>query len=297
MEAKLDCELDVTTDNRADGPESRLDPRNRLNDLTATEWIAETVSVFTQKGLGQNHPDAQIEKQHPAPFSFQDVARLIRFFTKQGGKVLDPFCGVASTLKACALTGRRGVGIELNERYVELGNLRLRSELEPSLFSLAEQRIIHGDALHAIDEFQTGEFDFLVTSPPYWNILHKVDHKARQERIRNGLDSSYGAHPADLGNIGAYDEFVDVLGGFFDRVARVLRPKSYVCVVVSDFRHKDRFFMFHADLAQRMEERLFHLKGITVLYQNRKRVFPYGYPFAYVPNVHHQYILIMQKRS
>ena len=69
------------------------------------------------------------------------------------------------------------------------------------MFSLAEQRIIHGDALHAIDEFQTGEFDFLVTSPPYWNILHKEDHKVRQERLRHGLDSKYSDHQDDLGNI------------------------------------------------------------------------------------------------
>jgi hypothetical protein len=25
------------------------------------------------------------------------------------------------------------------------------------------------------------------------------------------------------------------------------------------------------------------------------RVFPYGYPYSYVPNIHNQYILILQK--
>lgn len=46
-------------------------PINQLNDLTATQWIQETVSVFIQKGLGAGSKEAQIEKQHPAPFSFQ----------------------------------------------------------------------------------------------------------------------------------------------------------------------------------------------------------------------------------
>jgi DNA modification methylase len=89
-------------------------PKNTLNDLTAKEWIVETVSVWIQRGLGANHADAQIEKQHPAPFSFSDVTRLIRFFTKADQVVLDPFVGVGSTLKACALEGRKGVGFELN---------------------------------------------------------------------------------------------------------------------------------------------------------------------------------------
>ena len=50
-----------------------LDARNQLNDLTGKDWLPETKSYFYQKGLGANHPDAQIEKQHPAPFSFQDI--------------------------------------------------------------------------------------------------------------------------------------------------------------------------------------------------------------------------------
>ena len=35
----------------------RRKPLNQLNDLTAKEWIAETVSVWTQKGLGKGHKD------------------------------------------------------------------------------------------------------------------------------------------------------------------------------------------------------------------------------------------------
>ena len=36
----------------------RVDPRNQLNALTSKEWIPETVSVWTQRGLGAGHPDA-----------------------------------------------------------------------------------------------------------------------------------------------------------------------------------------------------------------------------------------------
>ena len=279
------------------GTTKPVDPRNKLNDLSAVEWIAETVSVYVQRGLGRGHKDAQIERQHPAPFSFQDVERLVRFFTKKGGTVLDPFCGVASTLKACALSGRRGVGIELNPRYVELAGQRMATEVPPSALRRFPQEIIEGDALEVIDRFATGRFDFLVTSPPYWSILRKVDHKVRQERVENGLDVTYGDDKRDLANISDYASFLEVLAGFFERCARVLRPRAYVCIVVSDFREKDRFTMYHADLANRLESGGHYvLKGITVIYQKYKRVFPYGYPFAYVPNIHHQYVLILQKR-
>ncbi len=109
-----------------------LHAKNTLNDLTSKEWIAETVSVWMQRGLGAKHKDAQIEKQHPAPFSFTDVSRLIRCFTKAGDVVFDPFVGVGSTLKACALEGRKGIGFELNSRYANLAKERLQKEVNAS---------------------------------------------------------------------------------------------------------------------------------------------------------------------
>ena len=55
-----------------------VDPRNTLNDLTGKDWLPETKSFFYQKGLGSNSPEAQIEREHPAPYSFQDIGHLIR---------------------------------------------------------------------------------------------------------------------------------------------------------------------------------------------------------------------------
>ena len=37
------------------------------------------------------------------------------------------------------------------------------------------------------------------------------------------------------------------------------------------------------------------LQGVKILLQNHKSLLPYGYPFAYVENIHHQYILIFRK--
>lgn len=272
---------------------------NNLNDLSASEWIPETVSVFVQKGLGSGHVDTKIERQHPAPFSFQDVGRLVRFFTKKNQLVLDPFCGVGSTLKACAVNDRRGVGIEIVKKYVDLTKERLKTELRDDLFGAInrDQKIVYGDALNEIRKIDDNLFDFIVTSPPYWNILTKVDHKAKQERVSQNLDTKYSNLKNDLGNIASYDEFLNIISGFFNDCGRILKPKKYMAIVVSDFRHRDRFYTFHTDLADRLEKGSFALKGITILYQKFKKIFPYGYPYSYVPNIHHQYILILQNRK
>ncbi len=270
-----------------------IHPRNTLNDLTAREWVPETVSVWVQRGLGANHPDAQIEKQHPAPFSFTDVSRLIRFFTKAGGTLLDPFAGVGSTLKACALEGRKGIGIELNPKYVELTKERLCSEVRDLFAKPTDQVLRTGDARKILQTLPTDSADFVVTSPPYWNILHKEDHKANQERKSRKLDTRYSGDDLDLGNMPDYDDFLHAVAEVLGACGRVLRPSKYMAVIVSDFRHKSRFVMFHADLANALRPYKLDLRGLSVLYQRHKRVFPYGYPYAYVPNVHHQFILIL----
>lgn len=269
-------------------------PKNSLNELAAKEWIPETVSVWTQKGLGANHTDAQIERLHPAPFSFTDVSRLIKFFTKSGQVVLDPFVGVGSTLKACALEGRKGIGFELNPYYGGLAQERLAKEIPPMFSNIDEQQIQIGDARVLVKELEENSIDFIVTSPPYWNILHKQDHKAKQERIANDLDTRYSDHPDDLGNIRDYGDFLKELTKVLGGCGIALKPNKYMAIIVSDFRDKSKYVMFHAHLAEMLSDHQFALKGITILYQRHKRVFPYGYPYSYVPNIHHQYILILQ---
>ena len=270
-----------------------VDPRNALNDLTSTEWIPETVSVWTQRGLGANHPDAKIERQHPAPFSFSDVARLVRFFTKKGDTVLDPFAGVSSTLKACATEGRKGIGFELNPRFVELSKERLRTEVS-DIGSENSQEIFVGDSRNLIKDLPENSLDFIATSPPYWNILHKKDHKANQERVAKDLDTDYGDDPRDLGNIDNYEDFIKELSSILGACAKPLKPGKHMAVVVSDFRDKSKYIMFHADLALALIPYGLEMRGLKVLYQRHKRIFPYGYPYAYVPNIHHQFILILQ---
>lgn len=271
-----------------------VDPRNSLNDLNAAEWISETVSVWNQRGLGAKHPDAAIERQHPAPFSFTDVSRLVRFFTKQGDVVLDPFVGVGSTLKACAIEGRKGIGFELNPKYGKLSQQRLTVEVRDMWATSEDQEVHIGDARDLVQELPPNSIDFVVTSPPYWNILHKEDHKANQERIEKDLDTRYGDDPRDLGNIHDYEQFLAEVSRILGACSRPLKPKKYMAVIVSDFRDKSKFVMFHADIARAMLAYGFELRGLTVLYQRHKRIFPYGYPYAYVPNIHNQFIVLLQ---
>lgn len=278
-----------------------VDERNTLNDLTGKEWIPETKSYFFQKGLGKNHPAAQIERQHPAPFSFQDIEKLILFFTKKGMIVLDPFGGVGSTAKACETTGRHCISIELQEKYHNLSIQRLETEVGKGASN--SHTFINADTCAALPKIKSDSIDFVVTSPPYWGILHKQDQKVMKQRVALNLDTKYSEDEKDLGNIDDYNEFLSILcGKVFMECARVLRQGKYMAIIVSDFRDKGDFISFHSDLISKLNRQKIEgggtlaLQGTKILIQNHKSLHPYGYPFSYVENIHHQYVLIFKKK-
>jgi len=62
---------------------------------------------------------------HPTEKSVRILRPLIETFSSPGDIVLDPFAGSGSTAVAAALTGRRTIGIELEESYCNLARKRL----------------------------------------------------------------------------------------------------------------------------------------------------------------------------
>lgn len=272
-----------------DKQEASVDPRNSLNGLTNREWMVETKSVWFSRPPQRD----ELKAQHPATFAESDIVRLIEFFTKSGGTVLDPFLGSGSTLVSCARTARKGIGIELVEHWAEIARQRVDGEE-----SALEQTILTGDARQMLAEIEDESVDFVVTSPPYWSILRKdLDHKVKAERKSKGLETRYSDDENDLGNTESYGEFLEELAKVFAECARTLRPKRYMAVVVSDFRHGSKFIAYHADISTVMESVGFTLEGITILAQDSKNLYPYGIPFAFVSNIHHQYILIFRRGS
>ncbi len=294
-------EIEEYKENHGDTLEPTVDPRNTLNELTGKEWLPETKSFWFQKGLGASHPHTKIERQHPAPFSFQDVQRLVMFFTKAGERVLDPFSGVGSTIKACALSNRVGIGIELSKHWCDLSKQRIDYEVEEG--ESLNHQFINGDCREAILNLGEETIDLVVTSPPYWSILNKkIDHKTKK-RAEEGLATNYSDSKKDLGNIDDYEKFLTELKNIFIKCGQVLKNNKYMCIIVSDFRNQSEFISFHSDIIQILnkvdinDKYNFMLQGVKVLLQNHKSLLPYGYPFSYVENIHHQYILIFKKQE
>jgi hypothetical protein len=66
---------------------------------------------------------------HPTPKPLDIMERCITSVTNPGDIVIDPFAGSGSTLRAAKDTGRKAIGIEMDERYCELIATRMSQEV------------------------------------------------------------------------------------------------------------------------------------------------------------------------
>jgi site-specific DNA-methyltransferase (adenine-specific) len=93
-----------------------------ISDITRDEFIEWTSGIWSFSGENRK------KIGHPAPFPLELPKRCIKLFSFVGDTVLDPFLGSGTTLLACALLNRRGIGVEIDRKYCELAKKRLMNK-------------------------------------------------------------------------------------------------------------------------------------------------------------------------
>lgn len=234
--------------------------------------------------------------RHPAKFPETLAQEFIEFFTKRGQVVFDPMAGTGSTLVAALRSGREAYGIELNAHYVQIAKQWIEEEIArfPENETIPHVCLFHGDALQAsqiLTNHAVPSIDYLLTSPPYWDMLHAPGFETQRERrAAADKDVVYSDHPADLGNIAEYEVFLDRLCELFANLKPFLRPKAYLTVIVKNIKKKGRIYPLAWDLAQRLGK-IYALKDEKLWLQDNQRLAPYGYGQAWISNTFHHYCL------
>ena len=272
----------------------RKQPKNTLNDLDGKQWVKATKSWFI---INPRQRSAE-QLDHPAKFPEELVKHLVGFFTKKESWVLDPFVGIGSTSIACKESARNSVGIELNPDFVEIGRRCVRE-----ISGKSQHHLLVGDAHQAISllssEFKNELplFDYLITSPPYWNMLHKSrggSDSVHKEREVRGLTQHYSELANDLGNIEDYELYLEEVASIIGNLKPLLKKRAYLTIIVQNMRDVDGQMKPIAwDLARRISES-YSLQQEFIWCQDNKRLGIWGYPTTYVSNVHHHYCLIFQ---
>lgn len=104
------------------GPKTGQYSSNPLGKNPGDLWIIPNVK--------HNHVEKTI---HPCQFPVELVERLVLAMTRPGDWVVDPYMGVGTALAAAVRHGRRGLGAEIDPKYVAVARERVEAAVSGTL--------------------------------------------------------------------------------------------------------------------------------------------------------------------
>ena len=258
--------------------------KNKLNDLTGSEWKYSTKSVINKAyPINMQH---KLRSQHGGQKPPQLCEDLIKIFTKEGMTVLDPFMGVGGTLLGASLCGRKAIGIDITKKWIDIYK-------EVSILEKLEvQKTYCGDSFKVLNKLEEDSVDFILTDVPYWNMdeLEKTrNKKIKQSKLNNfknkDLDQSKNDWLRDMKKIIA-------------KSVKKLKKGKYLAVFIGDMYRDSEYHCLSGELALKLSE----IKGLTmkanlIWEDNSKSLHVFGYPAAFVPSMIHQNILIFRREQ
>ncbi|HGE72316.1 TPA: hypothetical protein ENX78_15865 [Candidatus Poribacteria bacterium] len=274
---------------------SKTSIENKLNDLSGPEWLyfLNSVEVTHYPTNGSDGFAHYLRKKHPSPKPPQLMKKFIDFFTKENQNVLDPFMGVGGTLIACSLSNRNGIGIDLSSEYINIYRLVCKE------LGIKEQISIVGNSLQ-IDELLEKDtvVDFILTDPPYGEMLSKKRTGQRKKKTGEAVATPFTDYEVDLGNMDR-DCFLESLKDVIQKSMKYLKPKGYIAIFVKDLQPKNRDHnMLHCLVTNKLLEiPNLSFRGYKIWYDATQKLYPFGYPHAFVANQFHQFILIFRKEK
>ncbi|MFI7676458.1 TRM11 family SAM-dependent methyltransferase [Actinophytocola sp. NPDC049390] len=199
------------------------------------------VSVWT---TAQASPAAQRKNKyvaestaHPAKMLPEVVRHAVAHYTQPGELVLDPMCGIGTTLVEAVRLGRRALGVEYEPHWVEVAKANLDLAREQGIDHDAQ--VFHGDARQLVTLLPpeyVGQAALVVTSPPYGPSTHGQVSVAPGEGVQK-YHHLYGntLDRGNLANIGHHR----LLAGFTRILAALrtfLRPGGYIAITIRPWR-------------------------------------------------------------
>ena len=281
-----------------DGQKFHLD--NHLNDMNGKEWTFFINSVFSTRypTNGKESYAHNIRKIHPTPKPPQLMRDIIRFFSKENELIFDSFMGVGGSLLGAALCGRKALGIDLNEDYIEAYK-KASKEL-----NLEEFDTVKGDCIEIMQDKERfekllaeREISLMLIDPPYGNMMSR--EKTGADIMVYGKNATPFTDDAkDLGNMNKAD-FLNALKTSVELALPYIKFRGYIVIFIKDLQpSKKELNLLHYDVISKINEiPNIYYKGMKIWADESTKLYPYGYPFCFVANQIHQYILVFRKEK
>lgn len=192
------------------GPESgpRGRPPLRIFPTTLWEYPSQHYDSPRLGEVGGTPRDMQGDKAYAGATPSWVVWQLLSRYTREGDAIVDPMCGSGTTMDVCRDLNRKGIGFDLSRDA-----LQSRPDLK------------RADARHLPIPDESADFAFI--DPPYSTHIE------------------YSGEPGCIGKLDALAEdggraYYDAMEQVIRELKRVLRPRRYMALYVSDSYRKSK---------------------------------------------------------
>ena len=206
------------------------------------------------------------------------------------------FRSVGGTLLGASECNRRAVGIDLNKEYINTYK-KVAENLNFKIFPTIE-----GDSLKVLKDtkkinkiLNNEQIGLILIDPPYSNMMSREKTGADMKKYGNSA-TPFTKEKCDLGNM-ENEEFLENLKQSVISATKYLKNKGYIVVFIKDLQPKKKECnLLHSQIINKLNEiDNIYYKGLKIWADQTAKLFPYGYPFSFVANQIHQYIMIFRK--
>jgi len=255
----------------------RITKTKTLNRYVDDEMAKGTYGGWKQGKTGRKYVWNEPKEARLSQFNPVVAERVIKIWSKEGEKILDPFSGRCRALIAQKLN-RQYFGYEISPKaHAKMKERLARNTLTPFKFPA---QVICGDSAKINT---VNEFDMVFSCPPYWDV--EDYDKCYVEKTEGQLSSLH-----------EYKDFLKQYGKIIKKCYTALKPGKFCVWVVNDIRRDKRLIPFGSDTINLFEQAGFHFHDIIInelfglAIMGVRRVLTLNY----VPKMH-EYILVFKK--
>lgn len=170
-----------------------------------TDWYG----LYKKGWQGEIVPEAF---SHPAKFARGLIRRIYEYaieqgYLKEGDTVIDPFDGVALGALDAMFHGLHHIGVELEEKFVQLGQQNIdlwNRRYGKGLPRWGTAVLVQGDSRRLVEVLEGARAEGIIASPPFTTSIGLDGGASKRQGDYGHIGSwgkDYGIDPAQLGNM------------------------------------------------------------------------------------------------
>lgn len=215
-------------------------------------WATGQQQARQQRGRRYN----RLSVEHPARMLPAIARHAISTYTRPDDVVLDPMCGIGTSLVEAAHLGREAVGVELEPKWASIARLNLDTAAVQG--APGSGRVYTAEAARTLpslaDATLAGKVKLVLTSPPYGAMTHgqvrsRRDGAQTVEKSAHHYSRDQNRRAANL----AYQRPEQLAASFTHIMAAcrpLLAPGGLVVVTTRPYRTQGRLIDFPGQVAQ-----------------------------------------------